>query len=309
MVEFAVVLAVGPGQQELDRTADLLESLWTYEAHTSWTIFVTKEDRQLTNHFYCPSTCKVVSLVNPFQNSGFKGGHRGGLCTATLTALRWIHENTSISFAVKLDTDALVIAPFAEKIHNAFASFPNAGILGSYDKTCNGDKRDFSYWAPYFKKLSSPISVFRATKSSKRLHLHIGLLGRPAIRRKHIQAALRNGYEFGEHCQGGAYAISKEMISNMAVKGYLEDPLLWLNTPITEDTMMGMYAKGTGMQLQGLVEQDQPFGIRLRGLADTPENLLSRGYSLIHSIKNDKRFSENEIRRFYREYRLSSNSK
>ena len=301
MIKFAVILPVGPGQQELDRTADLLNSLWAYEPHTHWLILVddSKQDRQLTQRFNIPSSCKSISIINPRQGKGI--GHTGGLCTALLTALYWIQKNTDVSFALKLDTDALVIAPFAEKIHTAFAAMPNVGMLGSYDKTCNGDKRDFSSWELQFKKLSSLVSISRI---KSKIHLHLSFMGRSATIRKHIHAAVENGYQWGEHCLGGACAVSSKMIFQMAIKGYLEDPLLWLHTSIGDDPMMGMYTRAVGMELRGFVDRDQPFGLKLRGLADTPKELLSRGYSLIHSVKNDGRFSENEIRNFYSQCRL-----
>lgn len=306
MINFAVFLAVGPGQKEIDRTADLLDSLWAYEPYTPWFVFVddSVQDRQLTKYFRFPDTCKAISIVNPRQGKGI--GHTGGLNTATLSALQWISKHTDTSFTLKLDTDALVIAPFAEKINHAFASMSNVGILGSYKKTCNGDLRDFSDWATYYRKLSSPISISRV---GRKIFFHLGFWGKPATIRRHINSALNNGYEPGEHCQGGAYAISSNLISQMAMNGYLEDPLLWLHTPVGEDSMMGMYTKATNMQLYGFVEQDQPFGVKYAGLADTPENLLSRGYSLIHSIKNDKKFSEEEIRDFYRQHRANVSKK
>lgn len=306
MINFAVYLAVGPSQQELERTADLLDSLWTYEPYTPWLVFIddSTQDRQLTKYFRFPDTCKAVSVINPRQGKGI--GHTGGLNTATLSALQWINKHTDTSFTLKLDTDALVIAPFAEKIARAFAAMPNVGILGSYKKTCNGDLRDFSDWAKYFRHLSSPMSIFRV---GRKIYFHLGFWGKSALVRRHINSALKNGYEPGEHCQGGAYAVSSKLISQMAINGYLEDPLLWLHTPVGEDSMMGMYVKATNMQLYGLVEQDQPFAVKYAGLADTPENLLSRGYSLIHSIKNDKKLSEQEIRDFYRKHRSNASKK
>lgn len=303
MIKFAVILPVGPDPQELERTSDLLHSLWAYEPHTSWVVLIddTTHDRRLTERFYFPPTCQAVSLPNPRQGRG--NGHRGGVCAALLTGLNWVHSHTDASFALKLDTDALVITPFAEKIQTAFAAMPQVGMLGSYDQTCNGDRRDFSFWQPCFEHLSSRLSLFRFR--GKR-YFHLGLIGRGASIRQQIQTALKQGYEWGEHCQGGAYAVSRKMILRMAEQGYLNDPLLWLHTPMGDDPMLGMYTKATAMQLHGLVAIDQPFGIRLKGLAYLPEELLAKGHSLIHSVKNDARLSESEIRSFFREHRLTA---
>jgi len=42
----------------------------------------------------------------------------------------------------------------------------------------------------------------------------------------------------GEHCQGGAYAVSSKLINRLFKRGLLEDPLFWLDVPFGEDRMM-----------------------------------------------------------------------
>lgn len=306
MVKFAVILPVGPGPHELDRTADLLDSFRVHEPNVSWFVFIddTEQDRQLAQIFQFPPTCQAVSLMNPRQGRGV--GYRGGLCAAVLTALRWIHQQTDASFALKVDTDTLVIAPFADKIQGAIESLPEVGMLGAYDKTPNGAPRESPTWQRIFKKLSSPIA--RWSKPGRMMTnkpYHLALWGKSAKIRQHIQAALAQGYRFGEHCQGGAYAISAEMIKRMAAGGYLDDPLLWLHAPSGDDPMLGMYTRAVGLKMYNLVDRDQPFGIKFIGLAGTPEELLNRGYSLIHSVKDDPDFSEEAIRNFYQKNRAT----
>ncbi len=47
------------------------------------------------------------------------------------------------------------------------------------------------------------------------------------------------------------------------------------------------------------------FGVKHVGLPDTPQRLLDRGYSVIHSVKSDARVGEEEIRAFYRQRRAA----
>jgi hypothetical protein len=81
--------------------------------------------------------------------------------------------------------------------------------------------------------------------------------------------------------------------------GMLDDPRRWLNTRFGDDIMLGVQARALGRELVGLVGDDEPFGLRHIGLADSPERLLARGFSFVHSVKNDDTFSEAEIRDFF----------
>jgi hypothetical protein len=124
--------------------------------------------------------------------------------------------------------------------------------------------------------------------------------GRRAIIKRLVVSALGRGYHLGEHCLGGAFAVSAEMIDRMAGRGYLDDPLLWNRAGCPDDVMLGIYARAVGMRCANLTREHEPFGLKFVGLPDTPDRLLARGFSIIHSIKNDGRFSEEEIRAFYR---------
>ena len=298
MIGVAVLVLVGPTDQEVDRAEDTLESLWAYEPAVGWCVLVddSVDDRRLSRRVRCPPTAEVVSIPNPRRGRG--NGLLGGTCAGVLSALSWIHAHADPQFCLKLDTDALVIAPFVDKIARAFEAAPGTGMLGSYDMTCNGARRSFVRWGRRVAKLGAPLAVWR--KPPRRLrHVQVNLWGRRAIVRRHIQAALAQGYERGTHCLGGAYAVRAEMLRRMAARGYLEDPLLWLDSACGEDVMMGIYTRAVGLSSMNLVGRDEPFGIEHRGLVDSPVNLVARGFSLIHSVKNDPTFSEEEIRAFF----------
>jgi len=119
-----------------------------------------------------------------------------------------------------------------------------------------------------------------------------------------VRTALANGYEPGEHCLGAACAISGEMLRRMAALGCLDDPLLWRRTLCPDDVMMGIYTRAVGLRSISLTADGEPFGLKYIGLADTPVRLLQRGFSLIHSVKNDPLVPEATIRRFYRARRI-----
>jgi hypothetical protein len=300
MLDFAIVLPVGPGHKELDRVADLMDSIRCYEPQTPTLLFIDDalEDRQLAQKFRLPRHCTAVSIPNPRRGRGV--GDRGGLCVANMVALAWLCEHANVKFAVKMDSDALVIGPFAQKLHQAFEGAPEAGIIGSaHMLTCNREPTKFEKDGYSMRKLLSPIAVWREPLTPGQ-HLQISLSGKLKTVRTHVLTAMKRGYRPGEHCQGGAYAVSSQFIRRMATRGYLQDLLLWRDIPCCEDVMMGMYARAVGLHLKDFNNTHQVFGIQHMGLPDTLERLIERGYSLIHSLKNDPRFSEEQIREFYR---------
>jgi hypothetical protein len=129
---------------------------------------------------------------------------------------------------------------------------------------------------------------------------------KPSPIRRHIQLALENGYRFAEQCIGGAYAVSDEFLKRMLATGYLDDPMRWVTADCPEDVMVGMYTKAVGLRHMDFVATGEAFGVRHQGLADLPEKLLERGYSVIHSVKNDPRVSEAQVREFFRAHRQSA---
>ena len=139
--------------------------------------------------------------------------------------------------------------------------------------------------------------------------LPTNLWGRPARLRRIIGKAVANGYVLGQSVQGGAYAISMRALHELASCRLLNDPFLWLNTDLVEDVMMSMLVRAAGMQLMGFAANGEVFGVLHKGLPDLPARLIERGYGIIHSIRNDSRFSEAEIRDFFRTKRPSLRSR
>lgn len=299
---FSVLLGVGPGDLEIERTADFLDSLFLHEPTVSTVVLVDDggHDRQLAERFRAPKGCRIISVVNPRRRTGVGWG--GALCTSVILGLKWLHRNADSAFVLKVDTDSLIIAPFAHLIVESFEALPEAGLLGSYDRHPNGGLRDFGPCGKSVRKLAHYLSFCRYPAVKWHI-VQQAVWGRGAVRRAHIHTALKLGYTLGEHCQGGGYAISHELVDRMAERGYLDDPFLWQRVNITEDVMLGLYARAVGLKLYGLTMVGEPFGIQYKGLADTPQGLLDRGYAVIHSVKEDPRFTEDEIRAFFRDHR------
>ncbi|MDB5294058.1 MAG: hypothetical protein JWO31_41 [Phycisphaerales bacterium] len=299
MKTWAVVLACGPTDAEIERVADVLESVFHYEPGTRWVAVIDsgEEDRNLAARFAKSPGTTLVGIRNP--KPGRANGQWGGLCVGVLAAYQWVVRHTDARFVIKYDSDALTINPFAAPMFQALADNPLSGVFGSYLRDCNGYTRDYRGMAGLMKRLHRlALTEYQPNRFGRRFPL--ALFGRPKTIRDQIARALANGYHFGEHVQGGAYGVSRELLNRMERWGYFDQRLIWADTEMSEDVMIGMYALAVGLGLAGLAATGEVFGVKHVGLPDTVERLVERGYSVIHSLKNDPRLSEAEIRAFFK---------
>ena len=194
-----------------------------------------------------------------------------------------------------------------KKILRTLAGRPDVGMVGLYDRMCDGSVRDQTSFRKMLGKLASPFAVWRNPPGWGYLTVH--LWGRGATIRRQITEAIRAGYRPAEFILGGAYAFTGEAVRRFAKHGFLDDPHLWLGTHFSEDVVLSMYVCATGLRLHGMTADGEPFAVQHYGLPDTPERLVERGYSVIHSVKSDARFSEAAIREFYRKRREAQSAK
>src|SRR5439155_9046140 len=112
-------------------------------------------------------------------------------------------------FAVKLDTDALVIAPFAEAVRRALGDH---GVIGSYDVMSNGRVRTWYWWPPLLERAARPVQVYRPPRGSLRPRVTLRRRRDRRIARTVLHLAKARGYTPGSHCLGGAYAVSGALL-------------------------------------------------------------------------------------------------
>jgi hypothetical protein len=208
-----------------------------------------------------------------------------------LEGLRWIVHNTDADIAMKIDPDALVIGPFAHRLEEAFEQRPEVGLFGAHDRTPNGAPRDYTMFRPRVRRLARwvqlrPTGVYLAT-------------GKAALIRRLVIEARRSGYEWGEHVLGGAIALRRSMIDRWRRLGVIDEPTVFKRTRLFDDPVLGILTYSSGLRLGNLVSDGDPFAISWRGLPDLPEALLARGYGIVHSVKNDQNYTEQEIRAFF----------
>ena len=89
----------------------------------------------------------------------------------------------------------------------------------------------------------------------------------------------------------------------MQFAGLFDDPHLWLHTHFSEDAMLTLYCRIVGLKPIGVAADGQVFGVQHYGIPDSPENLIKRGYRIVHSLKGDPKFTEAQLRQDFKRLR------
>jgi hypothetical protein len=310
--KFVVAIPVGPSRDDVVRATDLLAALRTYEPAARVVLVDDAARAQATGARARVQAARAPArppaarnldrlvagqpnmTVLPNPRHGRGPPTLGGLCVATIAALAWTREHAPGAWCLRIDTDALVIGPFARDIEAALGA--GVGVAGSCDWTCNGDRRTWEGWAGAVVRHARPLWYHRRPPRRGR-YVQQALVGRNAAVRRELRAALAAGYVPGRHCLGAGYAVSAELIAAMAGAGMLEDPLRWRDTLIGDDVMVGVRAAVLGFELRDL---NDVFGIYHVGLPDSPHRLAERGFAIVHGVRNDARFDEAAIRSYFR---------
>jgi hypothetical protein len=284
-MEIAVVMPVGPTSTEVDRCRDTIDSIVRLEPAVRWIVLVDDDaaPRDLVAAVGAAETGVDVVRLDHLLPSGVASVYER-LTVSVLAGLRWVTRHTTADVVMKIDTDALVIAPFADKLSRALAD-PAVGLIGSYDRTCNGEERSFDAW------------VALVQRAGRRRRLAAGRHARRA--RRLVREARAAGYEWGEHVLACALAMPRIALDAIDAGGALDDPLAFAGAELADDPMLGILVRRAGFRLAGHVGEGETFAVAWRGLPDTPDRLVARGYAIIHSVKNDPRVTESEIRRYF----------
>jgi hypothetical protein len=289
---FVALIPVGPSDRDVDRLAHTVDALRRAEPSAPITLVVV-DDAPAARDLRDVLRGEDVRIVRTKVWEGVRllqpdplAAHVAG----TLDGLR-VAAGLDPDFVLKLDVDALTIAPFAERIRQAFDADDRLGVVGSYDHTCTGGRRDWTVWERPIERLSGPIHVTRMTRLR---------LPRPQWRlqrhRRRMQAlideACEHGYSPGAHCMGGAYAVSRAFLA----RPDLLDSTPWLRSGLGEDVTVGILCHAAGLGMRSLVGPGEPFGVAHEGLPASPAWLRERGYSIVHSIRRPTPSDEEELR-------------
>jgi hypothetical protein len=298
-ISFAALLPVGPRVSDVAALSDVVDSLVHYEPGIGG-IFVVDDigGRDLAGAVEVPPSCVFRSIDAP-SKEGTRFGFGVGIAAAVVAGLAELSKY-DFEFILKMDTDALAIAPFSEKVAARLRTDEKVGQVGCCYKTPKGFTRIFEPHASMARFHARSIAFDDDGRFLNRLN--VNLLGKPGKARRILKMARRNGYQWGEHCIGGAYALSARALERMDELDLL-DVDVWRLYRWAEDVLVSMLVRAAGFEFADMVADHEPFGVTWKGLEVRPDELLDHGYSLIHSLKNDRNLTETDIRGFFRRVR------
>lgn len=295
-------MAVGPGDLEVRRADDVIESVLHHEPAVDAILLVddAPHERDLA-HQLGRGRPQLAVTSNPRDGAG--DGLWGGLAAGMLHGYGWLHDHLQPELVLKLDTDALVIAPFVRRVASSLAD-PGAGMAGTFSRHCDGRIREVDRWDFRVRRRRFPVRPFREGDAADgRLRLKHSLWGSSAVVRRRIAAARRHGYRYGEHCLGGAYAVSGEFLTRMGARGWFGDWPAWVPLDLGEDVCIGVYVRAVGLGCVDANGQGDPFGVEYRELPLGLTALADAGYAVVHSVKDQAGLSEAEIRTHFADRR------
>lgn len=267
-LDFIICTVVGPGSGQLLGLKDLLDSARCY-IDGKYKIIVVDDSVGLRAVMLCKNYKEVDCLRN-WRPNGIKG-----LYQSLLKAYIYALKHYEFQALIKMDTDAMIIGQgLVNDVISYFTAHPEAGMLGSYRKTCTGTLRDFLPAVDQFK---------RSWDTWKDL----------------IEEAQKKGYELGENVQGGAYIISYQCLKKIYDNGYLIDRRN--SFYISEDFIFSLYVRAAGYEIHDFATNGKPFAIAWRGLPISKEEAVKLNKKVIHSVKFTS--EDIEIRDYFRKIR------
>jgi hypothetical protein len=299
-----VLVPCGPGPLEFDRLVDFIDALYAHEKE-AWLVIVNDNNpgvslASLRDRTSAPSMLRVDIFPNPRNGRGW--GWSGGLVLGELAALRFIGEKEpNVPFVVKADTDALCVAPFAERLVRLFSD--NAiGLAGS--RIIDDPLPAYKTTAPlsYFREKTEKMMAWFALWRKPNWHLRSALWdSRTGAIREVIIGALRSGYQKGELIEGGVLGFSGSYVRALCASDMdrQEDMLLHLN--VSDDLFLTPLAYYFGLR----AVESPLFCVEPASLRYPPPELMEKcpEAAWVHSLKGPSPTDEPEARRFFQQIR------
>jgi hypothetical protein len=299
---YAILISVCDSSIERDRLADFLDALFHFEPHCPALVVINDHgDGDLLRDVICshvPSHCQLALLDNPRPRGGWSGS--GRFTCGLAEGHRWILQNLKVDCVLKMDPDTLIIAPFGEQLCARVRAEPQIGLFGSHYHA-RRPQPGFAYHAARMRRLSRRFGLWRRP----RWHLRTPWARRNRKLRQLFADAFACGYEAGENCLGGGYAITTEALRRIATHGLYDDKYFFCNVPVPCDLTFAMLVRAVGLEIRSFDCPGEPFSIWHGELPDTPQNLLAAGHAIIHSLKGYHGWNEETLRGYFRMHRRS----
>ena len=276
-------MAVGPGEREVSRMQDALAMVQAHEPPEKAQLILIDDDPEprALDPRWPHQTVLRTELRQRRRPDPFSA-----MTAATIAGLRACRDR-GVDMAVKLDTDAAIIAPFSESLRQAVAA-EHVGMVGSYDRASTGAVRDWAMWERPLARADRRWSITRRADGGRVLW-HKSRAQQRQVR--HLRTAAAGRAPVGAHCLGGAYAVSPAFLSRAELEW---QP--WVGTDLSEDVVVGTLCAASGLEMRSLVAPGEPFALAWQGLPASPQAIRARAHSIVHSVKADTLEEERRLR-------------
>ena len=280
----AVVIPVGPGER-LEDVADTVASVRHYCRSGTRILLLDQAGGRAVARLAARDL--GLEAVNFTSRKGVLGPLTYGLSRAFMH----LYETSDWDLVLKLDVDALVTGPTPEDdALRLMSRVPGASMGGAYRYSSAGWFRETWQCCPYLPQYDSWRSLRR---------------GADRFVRRAVRSGLRNGWDPGEHCQGGAYFITRAAVADWIRLGFLGSRHL-LAVPCGEDSTFGMLSRAAGRTMVELSLAGGPVSTAAQGLEMSPEEITARGKKLVHSVRRWNGMDGSTIRAYFRARRGSA---
>ncbi len=283
-----ILLPVGPGTK-LEFLLDTLDTVERFAAPEHKILIVDDSAEGIGARVQTVSPAVDVLLLRA-PGSDMTRSVAGRFFETVAEGVRHSAQNYSFEVLMRLDADALMCNPGADVRGMEFLkAHPKVGMIGSYRVRCDGQIRDFSGGAEHLKKESG-----RQLLPAKR--------ALSASLNKLLEPALQNGYEPGENVIAPGSMLSLEATRRLAAHPLFGDSS-FRPTRLGDDHLNCLMLRALGFELADFATGDLPLGIWLRKLEWSPQELVKRGKSVVHSVRGYGDLGEREVRERFRELR------
>jgi 4-aminobutyrate aminotransferase len=322
MSSAALLVLVGSSPHDEACLDDLLSSIVSYEPRLVACVLVDDgaEPRDLTARLGAGAALPIAVVRHP--RCSHPAPKNGALAVGVLSGLAWLSQRTDLDFVLKIDLDALAIAPFAERIAEFLRTHPCAGLVGCRGSTCNRAHERFLRCLTQRSPFAMALEMLERTDAARPSDVQRLAVQHPigevdvtpaqhaALRelRPWMTRAVAHGHVVADYCQGGSYAVSGTLLRRMTAEGVFDRIMPWLRLPFFgEDEAMAMFCYALGFRLYDFSAPGEPFGISWHGLPCSPSELVAR-HALIHSLKQSDPHVEAAHRDFFAALRPAASS-
>ena len=301
-MKYAILLLLGPGQLEINRLTDLLDSILFHEKNSSneSNFLIINDGNTLLDqlNFYRSQFKTFHVINNPLcgKSEILFDRHGAGM----IYGFSYVHRCLDVDFIIKMDTDVFCINPFSQRVNDFFNTQDRVGLAGTFLNWPMGSPREsaFDDWELRVENVHNKTwwkNFFLAVRefSFNTFSLHF-------FRKKVFKRALSNGYRYGVHIMGGAYAVSIDLIREWARLGYIDHFDLFKRSYLGEDSIVTILTYAAGFKMGCFNRSGDVFGVWYKEPEMTAANLKENGYALIHSIKCSQLEDELTLRKIYK---------